>query len=182
MPVIRPTRNHPTVKILTARNALLALAAFILAAIGSLLMLREPTIPLTEERLAEARRRWRQADVENYRAQYEMNRSRYDVTVRDGIVVEAVIDGKPSHGGQWRLWSIEGLFDTLAIDLNNLNNPDGALSKAKDAVILRVRFHPELGYVERYVRSSAGPGSGALIEMKEFTRLASDSDANQPPP
>jgi hypothetical protein len=54
--------------------------------------------------------------------------------------------------------------------LENSTDPAGPFAGRAETVLMRVRFNRELGYVERYLRSSGGQGRGASIEMIEFTR------------
>lgn len=146
---------------------LIWLAAFFAGLAGALLWMREPMAPLTREALAAARERWRAAGVGSYELRYRMLRSEYVVRVRDGIVEEATVDGNVPTSGNWRAYGVEGLFDTLAQDLDNLADPAGPFAGGKPP-ILRVRFNPQLGYVERYIRSGGGQSKGASIEVIGF--------------
>ena len=156
-------------RVITKTSVLLMLAAFVLGITGAILWMREPMAPLTRERLAAARERWRSARVAAYEIRYAMLGSNYVVHFRDGIVSEATVNGKTPTSGDWRAYGVEGLFATLAQELENAADPAGPFAGGKQ-VIMRVRFNRELGYVERYLRSSGGHGRGALIEVIEFER------------
>lgn len=146
-------------------------AAFVVGLALAFLWLRQPTQPFTRERFETARERWREAGIDSYHLRYRMNASIYGVTVRDRIVTEVTVDGRAPHGGNRRLYSMDGLFETLQLELDNLTDPGGPFGAQADSVIARVHFHPTLGYIERYLRTSGGAGSGAAIELLEFTPL-----------
>ena len=154
----------------TRTNLLLMGAAFVIGAVGAVLWFREPMEPLTREALAAARQRWRAAAVRAYEVRYRMHGSEYVIHGRDGIVEEASVNGRPPTTTNLNAYSIDGLFDTLEQELENSTDPAGPFAGRAETVLMRVRFNRELGYVERYLRSSGGQGRGASIEMIQFTR------------
>jgi len=85
-------------------------------------------------------------------------------------VDQATVDGRPPTTTDLNAYSVDGLFDTLEQELDNLTDPAGPFTGQAGTVMMRVRFNPEFGYVERYLRSSGGHGRGASIELLEFTR------------
>lgn len=145
-------------------------AAFLVGAGGAVLWYREPTAPLTRELLAAARQCWRAAGVRGYEVRYRMHGSEYRIQCRDGVVERASVDNRPPTTADLNVYSIEGLFDTLEQELENLTDPAGPFAGQAGRVLMRVRFNPKFGYVERYLRSSGGHGRGASIEMIEFAR------------
>ncbi len=151
------------------RNLLLATVGFAGGLIGALWMMREPMEPLTEAALAAARKRWQAAGLRDYDLHYRMQGDDFDVKVRGGIVTEVLRNGRPTRTQNARLYGVDGLFDILAEDLDNLHNPSGPFARRGNVVVMRVRFHPELGYVERYLRSTGGVGRGASIEVLSLT-------------
>ena len=64
-------------------------------------------------------------------------------------------------------YSVEGLFDILELDLENMAAPDSPFGPAAQQVIARVRFNREFGYIERYLRSGGMVPAGA-IELISF--------------
>ena len=154
----------------TKTNFLLMCAAFFVGAGGAVLWYREPMTPLTREVLAAARQRWRAAGVRGYTVRYRMHGSEYAIEWRDGIVEQASVDDRPPTTTDLNAYSLDGLFDTLEQELDNLTDPAGPFAGHAGTVLMRVRFNPKLGYVERYLRSSGGHGRGASIEIIEFTR------------
>jgi hypothetical protein len=157
-------------KSVTRTNLFLMCAGFVIGAIGAVLWFREPMEPLTREGLAAARQRWRAAAVRAYEVRYRMHGSEYVIHGRDGIVEEASVNGRPPTTSNLNVYSIDGLFDTLEQELENSTDPAGPFAGRAETVLMRVRFNRELGYLERYLRSSGGQGRGASIEMIEFSR------------
>ena len=155
----------------TRTNFLLAVSAFLIATAAMVFVSREPTEPLTTGALAAATQRWRAASVSNYRMRFDMHGSIYDVEVRRGIVESTTVDGNPSRSADPGAYSVEGLFETLGLDLENRSDPRGPFAGRAKTMAMRVRFNEQLGYVERYLRSSGGMGRGASIVMLEFERL-----------
>lgn len=152
----------------TKTNLTIAGVAFLLATVAMFLVAREPTEPLTEDALAEARQRWQTSGVSNYQIRYEMHGSRYDVTVRGGIVTDATVNDAPLRSADPGAYSVEGLFRTLELELDNLDDPRGPFAGRAATMVMRVRFNEALGYVERYLRSSGGMGRGASIVVISF--------------
>jgi len=152
----------------TTRNLTLALFGFVAALVATLFAFREPMQKLTPEGLEEARIRWSQQESPSYRLKYVMHGSTYEVSVGDDGQVQALVNGQPPTGGQTSPFVVEGIFDTLEMELDNLEIPAGPFAGRREMVLMRVRFHPKLGYVERYLRSSGGYGKGVSIEVLEF--------------
>jgi len=151
-------------------------AAFLATMLVMILVGRVPTEPLTGAALHDARRRWREAAVRDYDYHYRMHGSTYDVRVRNGVAAEVTVDGrKPSHVDAASL-TVNGLFDVLALEVENLNDPHGPFGAQRETTIARVRFNAALGYVEHYVRSAAGGGRAASIELIDFNTQAARPD------
>ncbi len=149
-------------------NLLLASGAFLATLIAIILIVREPMTRLTPELLASARRMWRESGIRSYDLRYRMHGSVYDLSVRDGIVIDLRVNGQPSTTAQPRAYTVHGLFDTLALELDNLDDPAGPFAGRRGTVLMRVRFHERLGYPERYLRSGGGQARGVVIEDVEI--------------
>ncbi len=134
-------------------------------------ILREPVDVLTRGALSAAQEKWEQSHVTDYDLRYRMHGSEYEIKVRDGVVVEARVNDRPPTSADWQVYSMDGLFETLGQELDNLENPTGPFAGRGGAVLLRVRFHPEFGYVERFLRSGTGPARSVAIEMLQFAKL-----------
>lgn len=150
------------------RNLTLALLFFTIALVGTFFAIREPMQELTREGLEEARNSWTQTDLRAYRLKYTMHGSAYDVSVASDGQVDVLVNGLAPTGGHTSPFVVEGVFDTLELELDNLDSPAGPFAGRRQTVLMRVRFHPKLGYVERYLRSSGGYGTGVSIEVLEF--------------
>lgn len=144
-----------------------AVVAFVIGLTAVLLVIREPTEPLTIELLASARQRWRLVKIADYDLRYRMHGSEFAVRCRDGSVIECLVDGSPAMSRELSNYGMEGLFDILELELENLSDPNGPFGHQTRNIIVRVRFHDQLGYLERYLRSG-GMGRGATIELLSF--------------
>lgn len=157
-------------RVINRRNVLLMVAAIPLGTLVSVWVTREPTIPLTRESLDQARRMWHQSETTSYDLAYRMAGASYRVVVKGGRVEEATVNGQLPTSGDWNAYSVDGLFATLEQELENMAEATGAFADRKDAMLMRVRFNRELGYVERYLRSGGGIGRGATIENMHLRR------------
>jgi len=155
----------------TKINLLFSIAGLLCGMIGAVLYLRQPLETLTEESLASARVLWKHANITSYDLQYTMQSDLYDVTVRDGIVISVTRDSKPTRSQDARMFGVDGLFEILTLELENLSNPAGPFAGKTGQILMRVRFHPQLGYMERFLRSAGGVGNGASIEMIQFQQI-----------
>jgi hypothetical protein len=153
---------------LRRRNLIVAGSGFLLGLFAALWMLREPTRPLTQESLKQARQRWQDAAIHSYRATYRMHGSLYDVEVRAGLVASITVNGQTPSIAQPGAYSMDGLFDTLQSELENINDPSNPLGTPPANVIARVRFDDRLGYPRRYIRGGTGLSRGSTLEMLEF--------------
>ncbi len=157
------------------RNLIIAPFAFLIGLVGAVVWLREPTVPLTHENLADARERWRNMGLDDYTILYRMNRDSYEIEVSERIVVDAAVNGTILRSDDVGSYSIEGMFRLLDMELENLHDPGGPFAgRGGGSILARVRYNREFGYVERYVRSSGGMGTGAEIEVLEFRPTVSN--------
>ena len=124
---------------------------------------------LTLAALAHARARWNTAKITSYDAQYVINGTDHRITVRDGQTDSLLIDGRPATSADPDVFSIPGIFDTLEADLDLLEMPSSPFGINATYRMLRVRFNTHLGYVERYVRPTAGGARSATVILRTFT-------------
>lgn len=150
------------------RNIVIAASAFGLGLLTALLYLREPTVPLTMERLEAARRLWQESAIRTYCMSYLMHGSRYDVDVTDGFVTSLTVNGHTLSINQPGAYSVAGLFDTLGAEIENIHDPSNPLGIPPGNVVARVRFHKTRGYPERYIRGGTGLSRGTSMEMLSF--------------
>lgn len=158
-------------RVLSRRNLLMMVVALPVGTLLGVWFNREPTTALTREALIAARELWRRTGPDSYELDYRMAGAAYRIVVREGKVAEALVNGVPPTSGDWNLYSVEGLFTTLEQELENVADATGAFADRKDVLMLRVRFHPEFGYIERYLRSGGGIGRGATIENVRLRRI-----------
>jgi len=154
--------------LINTRYVLLMAVAFLVGLGATLFLLREPMSPLEAADLARARQTWAQAGIRDYDMRYRMHGSTYDVTVRDKIVTDLTVEGQPARTDDWASYSVEGLFDLLALELENLSDPTGPFRGRAETIVARVRFHETYGFVERYLRAGGGMPRGASIELLSF--------------
>lgn len=91
-----------------------------------------------------------------------MHGVRYSVIVRADVVVEARMNGEPMHSAEVGLYSMEGLFSILRMELESV-------ADANPPPAMRVRFDPADGHVVRYIRGAGGLGRSTSIEIESFT-------------
>lgn len=150
--------------------------AFAVGLIGALLFLREPAEKLSAEALASARRRWEAAGVRDYDMTFRMHGSLYEVACRDGIVGRMLVNGRSPETVDASAYTVDGLFRVLEQELDAIAEAAAGGPAGQGGVMARVRFHPALGYVERYVRGGGGMGRSASIELLSFS-AASRADS-----
>lgn len=160
----------------TKVHLLLWPCAFFVGLAGSLIALREPTEPLTQENLEIARTRWQRTAIADYDLRYRMHGSEYEITVRGGWVVGAKVNGLTPANADLQSYSMNGLFTLLEQELDQPMSSTGSNGSA----LRRVRFHPELGFVERYLRSGSGTARGAGVEVHELRVIPGSTAGSQP--
>jgi len=149
------------------RKITIAGVAFVLGLFAALVYLREPTVPLTEEAWTQARQRWREAGIRAYHLTYRMHGSLYEVEITNGLVADITVNGQTLSIAQPGAYSVDGLFEMLAMELENLSDASKPLGNSMTNVIARVRFHARYGYPERYVRG--GGAVNATLQVIRFT-------------
>lgn len=159
------------------KNVLIAFGAFGAGLIVAIVATRDPLDALTPELLSAARDRWQSAAIDDYDLRYAMHGSDYDVQVRGGIVTDATVDGQPPRNANLGDLSMDGLLRVVQMECDALTDQSGPFASGSQGVIARVRFHPELGYLERYLRSGGGFGQSAAIDVEFFAPITSDTPA-----
>ena len=128
--------------------------------LDTLWVTREPTAPLTETALEEARALWRRSGPSDYLLELEVG-GREDavhrVEVVGGEVVTMTTGGQPAPERVWSFWTVEGMFESLRTELGHAADPSAAYGvKGQGAVRLRAGFDPEVGLPRRFVRHVEG--------------------------
>lgn len=140
----------------------------------------ESAPPLTADALADAQDRWEDADIADYRQRVEVTGAQegvYDVSATDGRATRAV--RKP--GGalpprQWDFWTVEGLFDVLAAELEAAADPAAGFGVSPEAsVSLYARFDEATGRPVVYRRSVLGADVDVMWRVDRFEVAATSS-------
>ena len=150
------------------RNLILAGGGFVVGITLAIWFLREPTEALTSEVLEAAKERWNATGIRDYDLRYRMHDNLYEVKARNGVVTELKVNGRAARTGDPNAYSVEGLFDTLEQELENVADPAGPLAGGRGTMPMRVRFNAERGHIERYLRGPSGGGRGVTIELIEL--------------
>lgn len=152
----------------TPQKILIYGTAFVGGLIAALYVFRVPTVALSTDVLSAARQRWNSAGISDYDLDYLMHGMKYHVQVRQNIVTTARIDGQELHSAELGLYSMDGLFSLLAMELENAED-------ARPPPTLRVKFNAKHGHLERYIRGGSGLGRGTSIEVYELTPVESSA-------
>ncbi|MFQ5600288.1 MAG: hypothetical protein ACE5G2_07010 [Candidatus Krumholzibacteriia bacterium] len=149
------------------------MGALALGVLTALVARREPLDDLTVARLESARMQWAHAALEDYDLEVlvradRLEDGRFELRVRRGEVVGATQNGlATSNAGAY---SIAGLFDILARELELAGRPAAGFGAPEGyRAYLRVRFHAETGYPEKYRRSVGGTSNGVEITVIRLT-------------
>ena len=148
------------------------------AATFALFALREPMVSLTQENLDNARHKWREAAVSDYVLVMLVHGGEYEVRVAAGRVVSLTRDGASANSYRPEDYAVTGIFDTLERELELVSRPDNPLGGDATTTLMRVRYHPRWGFVERYLRAVGGTGRSETIEVSSFTPGAVDADTH----
>lgn len=159
-----PQSNHSPVPTCSRRNRLFIFCSgFSIGLVGFFWFAREPTVALNRPELDAASRRWLDAKLCDYDYRFRMHGAEYAVSVRGGIVAEIKTNGMVTRPSNPEAYSVEGLLKTLEQELDLHASAD-----LQKNTIMRVRFHPELGYIERYLRGKSPLARATSIETTHF--------------
>jgi hypothetical protein len=164
---LRPDDAAPRSSARRLRRAPLLWGIFggVLAAIvGSfiyLLVTSDRAPRLTRESYEAAVARWDAHGPADYNLDIELTGNRpslIHVEVRDGQAVHMTRDGvQPRQERTWFYWTVPGMFDTIAEELEMAENPAKAFgAPAATQVVSWAEFDPQLGYPRRYDRVVLG--------------------------
>lgn len=156
------------------------IAAIVMAVIVAVPSLRGRTEPVTRERLAAARERWKSANIKSYDLDLETTGAQtglYHIEVRAGKVTKITRNGQPMNPADADYWTIDGWFQAIEEDLDNAEKPMADDDASRCEYWLRVRYHAALGYPLRYIRQQKQPsrrtatgyevaGSSQGVEMR----------------
>lgn len=148
----------------------LAIAAFVL-------FTRERAPLVTADNLHAAQQKWNEHGPADYELDLELTGNRpgkVHVEVRDRQVVHMTRDGvEPKQKRTWDYWSVRGMFDTIADELEMAKAPAKAFNApAASQVMQRADFDPSLGYPRRYDRVVLGADFEVHWRVTRFEDLS----------
>lgn len=96
------------------------------------------------------------------------------VEVRDGQATKMERDGVvPSQERTWYYWTVPGMMDTIAEELEMAEDPAGSFNvPGASEVIQRAEFDPQYGYPRKYDRVVLGADFEIHWEVTKFERLS----------
>ncbi len=153
------------------KHTWIAVAILVAGVFAAMIFSRQPMSGLTAESLEIARQKWRTSGIRSYELRYEMYEAEYFVRVREGVVLDLLRDGRETQTHQEAYYTVEGILDVLELELESRDDPKSPFGSSPETTFLRVRFHPEHGYVEQYLRAIGGTGRSQTIKLVEFKRL-----------
>ena len=132
-----------------------------------ILVFRAPGETLTQDNLQTARARWTQGGPKSYDMEIVVTGAQdntHNVEVRGGAVVRMKTGGVEVTSKSARAsWSVEGMFDTLQRELENIGEVHGT-----SEVVLRVVYDARLGYPKKFLRHVAGQKNSIEWEVRSF--------------
>ena len=153
----------------------LTITAIGLLTLGVIAFIRRGALPpLTRQQWEEGKQRWKAADISSYRIRIRVSgrqAAEYRAEVIDGRVSAAWRNDAPlKQQRTLSTWSVPGMFATVASDLSNLEKwSNGQADAATPRPWVRVFFHPQYGYPQRYYRSERGVDvSWEVLEFESF--------------
>lgn len=154
-PAARPPRSRSIV-LGAVGGAVAALLALLIVAV---LLLRNPTPPLTHAAFDAALARWEAQGPASYDLDVVISGRQpgsVHVEVRDGTVTRMTRDGRsPSQRRTWDYWSVPSLFEMIRTDMESAagaGHPGGDGQQLS----LRAVFDPQWGYPQVYQRHALG--------------------------
>ncbi len=133
----------------------------------------DPLPKITEQRLQQAERKWLSKDQEDYTCQINLTGSQtatYFVQVKDGQPVAVTNEvGRELPRRTWDAWTIPGLFENMARELESCLEAESPLGTTGEAsVLLRAAFDPEWGFPVRYRRAVLGSDITIAWKISDF--------------
>jgi hypothetical protein len=136
-------------------------------------------IPVLDPNVFESQReRWQTQRLQNYDLETTVEGRQaavYRVEVRSGKVVSAKRNERDLPPGRtWETWSIDGMFRTIATDVESLRkHAAGTADQSTPDVALRAEFDSDLGYPKRFLRvqrMGQAPSMEVTWKVTEFTK------------
>jgi len=154
---------------------LAVVVAAIAAVVVAVVLLGDRMPELTEAALADAEKRWDAGGIRDYTMDLEIEGRRagkVHIEVAGGKVIKMERDGKtPTQRRTWDVWSVQGQFDMMRRELDIAANPAAELQlqNIPDVqVMIRARFHPQLGYPLGFRHATLGEGTQFAWKVTRF--------------
>jgi hypothetical protein len=107
--------------------------------------------------------RWEESGVRSYVMELEITGLRagnVHVEVKNGSVVDLDRGATPPPRRTWDVWSVPGQFDMIRRGLEIAENPQREMQAEQGTqVVVRGKFHPELGYPLGFSQITLGGGT-----------------------
>jgi hypothetical protein len=127
---------------------------------------------LTETQIDAAEQLWQRNGPVNYDMDLELRGARpgqVHVEVRNSEVTALTRDGRTPPQRTWNVWSVPGLFETLARELELAGDPEHEMNAVPGTQVrLRCAFDPQYGYPANYHRYVSAGGPEVYWEVKRF--------------
>jgi hypothetical protein len=137
-----------------------------------------PIPPLNPETFETQRQHWQANSISDYDVEITVEGRQaavYRVEVRAGKVVSAKRNDRDlPEGHTWNTWSVDGMFRTIASDVESLQkHATGTAHQSTPYVKLFAEFESEFGYPKRFLRVQSmgkAPSLEVTWKVTEFTR------------
>jgi hypothetical protein len=144
----------------TAGQLLIAVVVIIVV-VALVLVIRSRRLPrLTRDAFDAAKAKWDAARLDSYELTVRvtgMQPGIYEVSVENGTAKSATFDGRDlTRPRTFGTWSVPGMFDTLARDLET--------NERHDYLMLGAEFHPDFGIPMSYERIELRTGAHDALQ------------------
>jgi hypothetical protein len=143
--------------------------------------------PLAEADLQAAISRWEASGILDYRLTIQVNvtgqaPSVVELEVRNGQPTAMTRDGFEPKRHTWDIWTVEGQFEMIRLELEHAADPQTAHGVADPSqVILRGEFDPQWGYPRKFRRDVLGKSSSMQWEVTAFEPVSAGGDGRASP-
>jgi hypothetical protein len=163
----------------STRAVIIGLAAIGLTLVGGIVLLQlfvvERIPELTEARLELAEQLWNEQGPASYDMDLELRGAQpgnVHIEVRNRVVAATTRNGRTPPAWTWDAWSVPGMFETLAQDLQTAEAPAREIQAPPGTHWwLRCEFDPKFGVPRRYHRQVSGNGPEVFWQVTRFEAL-----------
>jgi hypothetical protein len=160
-----PVASSATGRLWMLRGAFLGSCLGLVIAAMIVVAIRRSLPALSGERLQAAQRQWEEAAPRHYKIEITVSGAQpavYFVEVESGEPTSATRNDIPlKQRRTWETWTVPGMFDTLASDVETLADGPGTL-------VVRCAFDPQYGFPAQYERIEMGTGQQVSWVVTHF--------------